>query len=135
MINDLWYKNAVIYSLDVETFMDLNGDGIGDFEGLANRLDYLHALGVDAVWLAPFHPTPNKDNGYDVSDYYGVDPKLGSAGDVVSFIEQANKRRIKVIIDLVVNHTSNRHPWFEASRSDPEPPKRDWYIWEKKKPE
>lgn len=135
MINDLWYKNAVIYSLDVETFMDLNGDGIGDFEGLANRLDYLHALGVDAVWLAPFHPTPNKDNGYDVSDYYGVDPKLGSAGDFVSFIEQANKRGIKVIIDLVVNHTSNRHPWFEESRSDPESPKRDWYIWEKKKPE
>src|SRR5690606_8513949 len=115
-------------------FMDLDGDGIGDFAGLANRLDYLHALGVDTVWLAPFYPSPNKDNGYDVSDYYSVDPKLGSSGDFVSFIEQANKRGIKVIVDLVVNHTSDRHPWFEESRSDPDSPRRDWYVWEKKRP-
>ena len=135
MIEDLWYKNAVIYSLDIETFMDHNGDGIGDFEGLAKRLDYLHALGVDAVWLAPFQPTPNKDNGYDIKDYYSVDPKHGSGGDFVEFMHQANKRGIKVLMDLVVNHTSDQHPWFQQSRSSPESPFRDWYVWSPKKPE
>lgn len=134
MIEDLWYKNAVIYSLDLETFMDLNGDGIGDFEGLAKRLDYLHALGVDAVWLAPFQPSPNKDNGYDIRDYYGVDPRHGSGGDFVEFMHQANKRGIKVIIDLVVNHTSIQHPWFQEARSNPESRYRDWYVWSKEKP-
>jgi maltose alpha-D-glucosyltransferase / alpha-amylase len=134
MIEDLWYKNAVIYSLDLETFMDLNGDGIGDFEGLARRLDYLHALGIDTVWLAPFQPTPNKDNGYDISDYYGVDPTHGSGGDFVEFMHQANKKGIKVIIDLVVNHTSDQHRWFQESRSDPDSPFRDWYVWSEKKP-
>jgi len=107
MISDLWYKNAVIYSLDLETFMDLNGDGIGDFEGLTRRLDYLNALGIDTVWLAPFQPTPNKDNGYDIADYYGVDPRHGSSGDFVEFMKHAKKKGIKVIMDLVVNHTSD----------------------------
>jgi glycosidase len=116
MIEDLWYKNAVIYSLDLETFMDGNGDGVGDFEGLKTRLDYLHALGVDAVWLAPFQPSPNKDNGYDISDYYGVDPRHGSSGNFVEFMHQATKRGIKVIIDLVVNHTSDEHAWFQDAR-------------------
>lgn len=134
MIEDLWYKNAVIYSLDLETFMDLNGDGTGDFEGLTRRLDYLHAMGVDTVWLAPFQPTPNKDNGYDVKDYYGVDPRHGSSGNFVEFMHQANKRGIKVIIDLVVNHTSDEHSWFQESRKSEESPFRDWYIWSKKKP-
>lgn len=82
MIDDLWYKNSVIYSLDVETFMDGNGDGVGDFLGLIRRLDYLHSLGVDVIWLAPFQPSPNRDNGYDISDYYGVDPRYGSSGDL-----------------------------------------------------
>lgn len=134
MIQDLWYKNAVIYSLDLETFMDLNGDGVGDFEGLNRRLDYLHALGVDAVWLAPFQPTPNKDNGYDIRDYYGVDPRHGSNGEFVEFMHQATKRGIKVIIDLVVNHTSDEHPWFQKARSDKHSPFRDWYLWSEKKP-
>src|SRR5690606_7755254 len=134
MIEDLWYKNAVIYSLDLETFMDLNGDGIGDFEGLNRRLDYLHALGVDAVWLAPFQLTPNKDNGYDIRDYYGVDPRHGSSGDFVEFMHHANKRGIKVIIDLVLNHTSDQHPWFQKSRAEKNSQYRNYYIWSKKKP-
>lgn len=134
MIEDLWYKNAIIYSLDLETFMDLNGDGVGDFEGLTRRLDYLHALGVDAVWLAPFQPTPNKDNGYDVRDYYGVDPRHGSSGHFVEFMQHANKRGIKVIIDLVVNHTSDEHPWFQEARSNKDSKYRDWYVWSKERP-
>src|SRR5690349_3208883 len=135
MIEDLWYKNAVIYSLDLETFMDGNGDGVGDFEGLKTRLDYLHALGVDAVWLAPFQPSPNKDNGYDVSDYYGVDPRHGSSGNFVEFMHQATKRGIKVIIDLVVNHTSDEHRWFQDARQGPTAKYRDWYVWSEKKPD
>ena len=135
MIKDLWYKNAIIYSLDLETFMDGNGDGIGDFAGLSGRLEYLHSLGVDTIWLAPFQPTPNKDNGYDISDYYGVDPRHGSSGDFVEFMHHAHKRGIKVIIDLVVNHTSDQHPWFQESRSSKDNPKRDWYHWADKKPE
>ncbi|CAN5324828.1 alpha-amylase family protein [soil metagenome] len=134
MIEDLWYKNAVIYSLDVDTFMDLNGDGIGDFEGLARRLDYLHAMGIDTVWLAPFQPTPNKDNGYDIKDYYGVDPKFGSGGNFVEFMYQANKRGIKVIIDLVVNHTSDQHQWFQDARSSKDAKHRKWYVWSEEKP-
>ncbi|HEY0591446.1 MAG TPA: alpha-amylase family protein, partial [Thermoanaerobaculia bacterium] len=134
MIQDLWYKNAVIYSLDLETFMDANGDGTGDFEGLARRLDYLNALGVDAVWLAPFQPSPNRDNGYDISDYYGVDPRHGSSGDFVEFVHLAKKRGMKVIIDLVVNHTSDRHPWFQEARKNPESRYRNWYVWSEKKP-
>ncbi|MEX2594763.1 MAG: alpha-amylase family protein [Anditalea sp.] len=134
MISDLWFKNAVIYSLDLETFMDLNDDGTGDFEGLTRRLDYLHAMGIDTVWLAPFQPTPNKDNGYDISDYYGVDHRHGSSGNFVEFIHQAKKKGIKVIIDLVVNHTSNQHPWFLDACSSKDAKHRDWYIWSDKKP-
>src|SRR5215210_2517366 len=118
MIEDLWYKNTVVYSLDLETFMDANGDGIGDFEGLNRRLDYLHSLGIGTVWLAPFQPTPNLDNGYDISNFYGVDTKHGSSGDFVEFMHEAGKRGIRVIIDLVVNHTSDRHRWFQEARAD-----------------
>src|SRR5690606_40348482 len=103
MLGDLWYKNAVIYSLDLETYMDMNGDGVGDFEGLCSRLDYLNTLGVDTIWLAPFQTTPNKDNGYDVQDYYNVDPRHGSNGAFVNFMHQAKRRGLNVIIDLVVN--------------------------------
>lgn len=134
MIDDLWYKNAVIYSLDLDTFMDANGDGVGDFAGLLTRLDYLDALGVDALWLAPFQPSPKKDNGYDISDYYGVDPAHGSSGDFVEFITQTKKRGLRVILDLVVNHTSNQHPWFKQARRSPDSPYRDWYVWSKKRP-
>lgn len=135
MLEELWYKNAVIYSLDLETFMDSDGDGIGDFEGLCSRLDHLHALGVDTIWLAPFQPGPNRDNGYDIKDFYGVDPRHGSSGDFVSFMHRANKLGIKVIIDLVVNHTSDEHPWFKNACTDKNAKYRDWYVWSDKKPE
>ena len=131
---DLWYKNSVIYSLDVETFLDSNGDGVGDFEGLVHRLDYLDALGVDTIWLAPFQPSPDRDDGYDISDYYGVDPRYGSSGDFVEFMREARKRGLKVIIDLVLNHTSDRHRWFQAARKDPESQYRDWYLWSERRP-
>ena len=134
MIADLWYKNSVIYSLDVETFLDSNGDGTGDFEGLVRRLDYLDALGVDTIWLAPFQPSPDRDDGYDISDFYGVDPRYGSSGDFVEFMREARKRGLKVIIDLVLNHTSDRHRWFQDARSDPESRYRGWYVWSKTRP-
>lgn len=134
MIEDLWYKNAVIYSLDLETFLDANGDGTGDFEGLIRQLDYLEYLGIDAIWLAPFQPTPNRDNGYDVRDYYGIDPRHGTSGDFVEFMHQAERRGIKVLMDLVVNHTSDEHPWFQQARSDPESRFRDWYVWSEDRP-
>jgi maltose alpha-D-glucosyltransferase/alpha-amylase len=134
MIDDLWYKNAVFYCLDVATFMDADGDGVGDFEGLLRRLDYLAGLGVTALWLQPFQPSPNRDDGYDTKDYYGVDPHLGSLGDFVEFCQQAKQRGIRVIIDLVINHTSDQHPWFKAARSQPDSRFRDYYYWSKKKP-
>ena len=134
MIDDLWYKNAVFYCLDVGTFMDANGDGIGDFEGLLRRLDYLAGLGVTALWLQPFQPSPNHDDGYDTADYYGVDPRHGSLGDFVEFTQQARQRGIRVIIDLVINHTSDQHPWFKAARRDQHSQYRDYYYWSKKKP-
>ncbi|MDQ0136801.1 maltose alpha-D-glucosyltransferase/alpha-amylase [Neorhizobium galegae] len=134
MINDLWYKNAVVYCLSVETFMDANGDGIGDFQGLQRRLDYLSGLGVSAIWLMPFQTSPGRDDGYDVSDYYNVDPRYGTLGDFVEFTHGAKQRGIRVLIDLVVNHTSNEHPWFQDARSDPKSRYRDWYVWSDKKP-
>jgi maltose alpha-D-glucosyltransferase/alpha-amylase len=134
MVEDLWYKNTLIYSLDLETFMDADGDGVGDFEGLMRRLDYLHSLGVETLWLAPFHPSPNRDNGYDIADYFGVDPRHGSSGDFVEFINRANKLGIKVIIDLVVNHTSDQHPWFQTARKDRKSKYRDWYVWSDTRP-
>ena len=109
MLN-LWYKNAVIYCLDVETYMDSDGDGIGDFEGLIQRLNYIAGLGITCIWLMPFYPTPNRDNGYDVMDFYNVDPRLGTLGDFVEFTHLASERGIRVIVDLVVNHTSIEHP-------------------------
>jgi maltose alpha-D-glucosyltransferase / alpha-amylase len=134
VIPDLWYKNAIIYNLDVRTFMDADGDGIGDFRGLTGRLDYLAGLGVTAVWLMPFYPSPNRDDGYDVTDHYGVDPRYGSPGDFVEFSAAAAQRGIRVIADLVVNHTSNEHPWFQLARKDATSKYRDWYIWSKKRP-
>ncbi|WP_298956145.1 alpha-amylase family protein [uncultured Methylobacterium sp.] len=134
MIEDLWYKNAVIYCLSVDSFMDSNGDGVGDFEGLERRLDYLQGLGVTAIWLMPFQPSPGRDNGYDVSDHYGVDPRYGTLGDFVAFTHAAKQRGLKVLIDLVVNHTSDQHPWFRSARSSPDSPYRDWYVWSKTKP-
>jgi maltose alpha-D-glucosyltransferase / alpha-amylase len=134
MINDLWYKNAVVYCLSVGTYMDSNGDGIGDFKGLQRRLDYLHGLGVTAIWLMPFQTSPYRDDGYDVSDYYSVDPRYGTIGDFVEFTHGAKQRGIRVLIDLVVNHTSDEHAWFKQARKDPASKYRDWYVWSKKKP-
>jgi maltose alpha-D-glucosyltransferase/alpha-amylase len=132
---DLWWKNAVIYCVDVELFADGNGDGVGDFPGLTDKVDYLAGLGVTGIWLTPFYPTPNKDNGYDISDFYGVDPRLGTLGDLVEFLRAARERGIRVIADLVVNHTSDQHPWFQSARADPRSPFRDFYVWADEQPE
>ena len=131
---DLWWKTAVIYCLDVETFMDWNDDGIGDFEGLAHRMDYLHELGITCLWLMPFYPTPNKDDGYDISDFYGVDPHLGDAGDFVEMVRMAEDRGIRVIVDLVVNHTSDTHPWFVEALKGKDNKYRDFYVWRDRVP-
>ncbi|MCT7949785.1 alpha-amylase family protein [Ancylothrix sp. C2] len=124
-----WYKNALVYSLDVETFMDSDGDGIGDFRGLTNCLDYLAGLGINCLWLLPFYPSPNRDNGYDVMDYYDVDPRLGTLGDFVEFIHQSRERGIRVLVDLVVNHTSIEHPWFQSARQGKTSKYHDYYVW------
>ena len=134
MIHDLWYKNAVIYCLNVETFIDSNGDGVGDFVGLTDKLAYLAGLGVTCIWLMPFYGSPNRDDGYDVSDYYGIHPRTGTFGDVVEFMNRAKQLGLRVIVDLVVNHTSDQHPWFKAARKDPDSPYRQYYVWSKKRP-
>lgn len=134
MINDLWYKNAIVYCLSVATYMDANGDGIGDFTGLMRRLDYLQGLGVTAVWLMPFQPSPGRDGGYDIANYYGVDPRYGTLGDFVEFAHGCRQRGMQLMIDLVVNHTSDQHPWFQEARRDPGSKYRDWYVWSKTKP-
>ena len=134
MIKDLWYKNAVFYCLSVGTYMDSNADGIGDFQGLMRRLDYLSGLGITAIWLMPFQQSPGKDDGYDISDYYAVNPAFGSLGDFVEFTHGAAQRGIRVIIDLVVNHTSNEHAWFQEARRDRNSKYRDWYVWSDKRP-
>src|ERR1700754_3287107 len=129
MIKDLWYKTAVMYCLSVETFMDADGDGCGDFEGLTRRLDYLQGLGVTTLWLMPFQTSPGRDDGYDVADYYNVDSRFGTLGDFVEFTHGARQRGMRVLIDLVVNHTSDQHPWFQQARADASSPYRDWYVW------
>ena len=127
--SDLWWKSAVIYCLDVETFLDASGDGVGDMRGLAQRIDYLAQLGVTCLWLMPFYPTPDLDDGYDITDFYGVDPRLGDHGEFVEMIRTANDRGMRVIVDLVVNHTSDRHPWFVKAKRSVNSPYRDYYIW------
>jgi trehalose synthase len=132
--SDLWWKTAVVYCLDVETYLDDDGDGVGDFAGLARRIDYLADLGITCLWLMPFFPTPDRDDGYDVTDFYGVDPRLGTHGDFVEVVRTARDRGIRVIIDLVVNHTSDQHPWFREARKSVDNPYRDYYVWSKTKP-
>ncbi len=129
-----WYRSGVIYSLDVRLFQDSNGDGIGDFAGLTSRLDHLSRLGISILWLGPIHPTPFRDGGYDVADYYDVDPSLGTLGDFAEFMAECDERGIRVMLDLVLNHTSDQHPWFQAARSDPRSPYRDWYVWSDDEP-
>ena len=125
----LWYKDAIIYQVHVRTFHDSNGDGIGDFPGLEQRLDYLQELGVSAIWLMPFFPSPLRDDGYDISDYQTVHPGYGTLEDFRKLLESAHERGIRVIIEMVLNHTSDQHPWFQEARSSQNNPRRDWYVW------
>src|SRR5690606_38275676 len=133
-LHDQWHENAIIYCLDVETFADSNGDGIGDFPGLTQRLHYIAGLGVTCLWLMPFYPTPNRDDGYDVADYGGVDPRLGTMVDFAEFMVETKKLGLHVIVDLVPNHSSDQHPWFQAARADPTSKYRDYYIWREDDP-
>jgi len=128
-LDPLWYKDAIIYQVHVRAFYDSNGDGIGDFAGLAQKLDYLKDLGVDALWLMPFFPSPLRDDGYDIADYRSVHPSYGTLEDFKTFLDAAHKRGIRVIIEMVLNHTSDQHPWFQESRSSRDNPRRDWYVW------
>lgn len=127
--SDLWWKTAVFYNLDVKTYLDADDDGVGDLRGLAQRLDHLAELGVTCLWLAPFYPSPQRDNGYDIEDYYGVDPRYGSLGDMVEVLRTAHDRGMRVIVDLVVNHTSERHPWFQEARASRDSRYRHFYQW------
>jgi len=124
-----WYTDAVIYGVDVEKYADGNGDGVGDFIGLCERISYIASLGVTCIWLLPFYGSPGRDNGYDVSDYYAINPRVGTREDFLNFLHKAGEHGIRVIIDLVANHTSNEHPWFEAARRDNESRYRDYYVW------
>lgn len=127
--SDPWWKHAVFYEIYPRSFQDTNGDGVGDLNGITERLDYLRDLGVDAIWIAPHYPSPLVDFGYDISDYEGVDPTYGTLADFDRLIREADKRHIRILLDMVVNHSSDKHPWFQASASSKTDPKRDWYIW------
>ena len=127
--DQLWYKDAIIYQVHVRTFYDTNADGIGDFRGLAQKLDYLQELGVNAIWLMPFFPSPLRDDGYDIAEYRSVHSSYGNLDDFKTFLEAAHERGIRVIVELVLNHTSDQHPWFQESRKSRDNPKRDWYVW------
>jgi maltose alpha-D-glucosyltransferase/alpha-amylase len=129
-----WYQEAVIYCVEVASFQDSDADGVGDLRGLISRLDYLARLGVTCLWLNPIHPSPGKDNGYDVSDYYAVRPALGTLGDFAELTRRAHQRGIRIVLDLVVNHTSDEHPWFTSARTSPDSPYRDWYVWSADEP-
>ena len=124
-----WWQTGVVYEIYPRSFADSNDDGTGDLAGITGRLDYLEWLGVDAIWIAPFYPSPMADFGYDVADYTDVDPLFGSIGDFDHLVAEAHQRGIRVVVDYVPNHTSDRHPWFIESRSSRTSPKRDWYTW------
>lgn len=129
-----WYKSAVVYQIYPQSFKDTNGDGVGDIIGIVEKLDYLKNLGINAIWICPMYASPNKDNGYDVSDYYSLQTRYGSMADFETLVEQAHKRNIKIIMDLVLNHTSNENEWFVQSKSSKSNEKSDWYIWKDPKP-
>ncbi len=128
--NLLWYKDAIIYELHIKAFMDANDDGVGDFQGLLSKLDYLEELGVTTIWLLPFYPSPLKDDGYDIMDYYTINPSYGNVNDFKKFVKAAHQRNLRVITELVLNHTSDQHPWFQRARLAPAgSPERDYYVW------
>jgi trehalose synthase len=129
MNDELWYKDAIFYQIYIRAFYDSNADGHGDIKGLTQKLDYLQELGVDCIWLMPIYPSPLRDDGYDIADYYNIAETFGSIDDLKELIENAHQRNIRVIMDLVLNHTSDQHPWFQASRSDRNSPYRDYYVW------
>jgi maltose alpha-D-glucosyltransferase/alpha-amylase len=133
-VNKFWYKRSVIYSVDVEKFKDSDGDGIGDFNGLTQKLGYLDSLGIDVIWLAPFQPTPNLDDGYDVSDFYGIDKRLGTEADFTAFMLAAKAHNIRIIMDLVINHTSDSCFWFKQAQKSRTSPYHDWYVWSNERP-
>ena len=124
-----WWKKSVIYQIYPRSFQDSNGDGIGDIRGIINRLDYLEDLGIDAVWLSPVYRSPQDDNGYDISDYRDIDPMFGTLGDMEELIEKAKQRGIRIIMDLVLNHTSDEHPWFQEAKKGRDNPFHDYYVW------
>ena len=130
----LWWRDGVIYQIYPRSFSDSNNDGLGDLPGITSRLDYLSHLGVDAIWLSPFYPSPDVDFGYDISDHCNVDPRFGTLSDFDNLVREAHRRNIRVVLDLVLNHTSDQHPWFAESRSSSDNPKRDWYMWNKNIP-
>jgi trehalose synthase len=131
---DLWWKTAVLYCADVQTFSDSDGDGVGDLRGMTERLEYLADLGINCLWLMPFYPTADKDDGYDITDFYGVDPRFGTHGDFVELVRAARAHGIRVIVDFVMNHTSDKHPWFRAARRSTDDPYRSYYVWSARKP-
>jgi maltose alpha-D-glucosyltransferase/alpha-amylase len=127
---ETWYHDAVVYEVHVRAFSDANGDGIGDFKGLTSKLDYVRDLGVTALWLLPFYPSPLRDDGYDIADYKSINPAYGTMADFRQFLREAHNRDLKVITELVINHTSDQHPWFQKARSAPPGhPARDFYVW------
>jgi maltose alpha-D-glucosyltransferase / alpha-amylase len=129
MSDDLWYKDAIFYELHVKAYTDADGNGMGDFPGLLTRLDHLKDLGVDCIWLLPMYPSPFRDDGYDISDYCAIHPQYGTLDDFRAFLRAAHERGLRVITELVINHTSDQHPWFKEARSSPDSPKRDYYVW------
>lgn len=132
-MKDAWWKEAVVYQVYPRSFMDANGDGIGDLQGVTSRLDYLQELGIDVIWLSPVYHSPNVDNGYDISDYQAIQPEFGTMADFDELLKQAHRRGIRIVMDLVVNHSSDQHPWFVESRKSKDNPYRDYYIWREPK--
>ncbi|MRR36996.1 alpha-amylase, partial [bacterium] len=129
MDNQDWWRDGILYQIYPRSFQDSDGDGLGDLPGIIDRLDYLAGLGVDALWLSPIYPTPDKDFGYDISDYCAIDPRFGSLEDFDRLVTEAHRRGMRIVLDLVLNHTSDQHPWFQESRASRDNPKRDWYLW------
>jgi len=133
--DDSWWKDGIFYQIYPRSFQDSNADGVGDLAGIVNRLPYLRELGIDAIWLSPVFPSPMADFGYDISDYTGIDPLFGTMEDFDALVMAAHEAGLKIILDLVPNHTSDQHPWFIEARESRDNPKRDWYLWRDPKPD